>query len=292
MAFPTDTFTATDLAVMIPEVWGNQINDFLRDKLVINSQFTDRSAELSDGGDTLHTPNLTEMTANAKANATAVTLNSPTETKVDLVVDQWYETSFMIEDKEAVQVKKSYALQERYAKNAAHTTAKKLEVAVATLFQSFSTSVGSTTVALTDAVVRSAMDSYTTANNDYDEGVWFFHPHTIWSDLMGIDKFSLVQNTAGADPLMKGAIGILYGRPVIQSTNITTVNAGADYAGALASPDAIHWATASLPGVSGGNVRVQSNYMPDYLGTLTTADILYGVIENRDAAGVDIVSAV
>lgn len=31
---------------------------------------------------------------------------------------------------------------------------------------------------------------------------------------------------------------------------------------------------------------VQSNYIPDYLSTLTTADILYGCVENRDNAGV------
>ena len=64
----------------------------------------------------------------------------------------------------------------------------------------------------------------------------------------------------------------------------------ADYAGCLATPDAIHFATASLGGGSG--VRVQSNYMPESLATLTTADICYGVVENRDEAGVGIVSSV
>jgi hypothetical protein len=33
-------------------------------------------------------------------------------------------------------------------------------------------------------------------------------------------------------------------------------------------------------------VRIQSNYIPEYLSTLTTADLLYGVVENRDNAGV------
>lgn len=74
---------------MIPEVWGNKINDFYRAKLKVAPFFTNRSDELAEGGDTLNTPNLTEMAANAKSNATAVTLNSPTETKKQLVVDQW-----------------------------------------------------------------------------------------------------------------------------------------------------------------------------------------------------------
>ena len=291
MTFPTATFTATDLAVMIPEVWGAKINDFYRAQLVMGGFFTDRSDELANGGDILHTPNLTEMAASAKSNATAVTLVSPTETKVDLTVNQHYEVSFMIEDKEAVQVLRSYSVQERYAKNAAFSAAKKLEVAIATLFNSFSVTAGSTTTALSDANVLAAISSYTTTNGDYSEAAWFLHPKTVWTDLMAIDKFSLVQNTAGADPVMRGAIGFLYGQPVYSSTNLTTINTAADYSGALANPDAIHWAAARLPGAS-DVVRVQSNYMPDYLGTLTTADILYGVIENRDSAGVEIISAV
>ncbi len=253
--------------------------------------FTNRSDELADGGDILHTPSLTEMTANAKANATAVTLSSPTETQINLTVNQHFEVSCMIEDKEAVQVKKSYSMQERYAKNAAHTVAKKLEVAIATLFAGFSTSAGATTTTLSDANVRAAIASYTGTDGDYDEAAWFLHPKTIWTDLMAIDRFILIDSAGGQGAVMGGPIGRLYGQPVYSTTNLVTANAGADYVGALANTDAIHWASAKLPGGS-GEVRVQSNYMPDYLGTLTTADMLYGAIENRDVAGVQIISAV
>ena len=70
----TDTFTGAsgDLDVMIPEIWGQKVNDFFKDRLVIASFFTNRSDELRDGGDTIHTPNLTEMSANSKTVATAV----------------------------------------------------------------------------------------------------------------------------------------------------------------------------------------------------------------------------
>ena len=293
MAFPTDTFTATDLAEIIPEVWGNQINDFYRAKLKMAAFFTNRSDELAGGADAVYTPNLTEMSAASKSNATAVTLNSPTETKQTLTVDQWYEVSFMIEDKEAAQVKKSYNTQQRYMKNAAFTAAKKLEVAIATLFNSFSTEKGTTTVALTDAVVRSCIAALETANADYEEAVWFLHPKTVWTDLMAIDRFALAMNAPGSNPVVKGAIGNLYGRPLVTSTLITKINTNADYSGALAVPDAVHWATSPLPGQKDSmGVRLQANYIPEYLGTLVTADILYGVVENRDAGGVEIISAV
>src|ERR1700712_903064 len=179
---PTNTYTATDLAVFIPKVWGSKINDFWRAKLKMAAFFTNRSDELSEGGDTIYTPGLTEMSANAKSNGTVVTLNSPTETKINLVVDQWFEVSFMIEDKEAVQVKNSYNTQQRLMKNAAYTAAKKLEVAIATLFHGFSDSAGTTTVALADAVVRSAIATLETVNGDFEEAAWFLHVKTVWTD--------------------------------------------------------------------------------------------------------------
>jgi hypothetical protein len=278
---------------MIPKVWGAKLNDFYRAKLKITQFFTNRSDELTEGGDTVYTPGLTEMAANAKVNATVVTLNSPTETKINLVVDQWFEVSFMIEDKEAAQVKKSYNTQQRYIKNAAFTAAKKLEDAVATLFQGFSTSVGTTTVALGDTAIRAAIAALETANADFEEAAWFFAPKTIWTDIMSIDRFALAFASPGANPIAAGAVGRIYGRPVFSSTRITKINTNADYAGALAVPDSIHYATSSLPGQKDDmGVRFQSNYMPEYLGTLSTADLLYGAIENRDAGGVLIVSAV
>src|SRR5262249_42186422 len=132
---------------------------------------------------------------------------------------------------------------------------------------------------LTDAVVRSCIAALETANADYEEAAWFLHPKTVWTDLMSIDRFALKLNTDGADPVVKGAIGQIYGRPVVTSTLITKINTNADYAGALAVPDAIHWATSLLPGQRDPmGVRLQSNYIPEYLGTLTTADILYGAV--------------
>ena len=75
MAFPTNSMSSTTLDSFIPEIWGERINDFYRSKLVIATFFTDRSSELSEGGDTLYTPNMTEFTATSKSNATAVTLS-------------------------------------------------------------------------------------------------------------------------------------------------------------------------------------------------------------------------
>src|SRR4051812_16149667 len=117
MAFPTTSETLTTLASYIPAMWGEKINDFFKLKLMLADFFVDRSSELAEGGNIVYTPTITEMAANSKTNATAVTLNAPTDTKITLTVDQWYEVSFAIEDREAAQMKHSYYLQEKYAMN-------------------------------------------------------------------------------------------------------------------------------------------------------------------------------
>lgn len=300
MAFPTATFTGDsgDLDVFIPAVWGERINDFFRAKLVAATFFTNRSDELSNGGNIVYTPNITEMTATAKTNAQGVTLISPTETAVTLTVDQWYEVSFAIEDREAAQVKHSYAVQEVYARNAGYAVAKKLDTAICTLFSGFSQSVGASTANLADSDILAAIAYLDSADIPQEDRAFFLHPNVFWKDVQALDKFSLAINSPVQDPVAKKPMAYLYGIPVYVTTQVQYVSGTTGRYNALAHKDAIHWATSPLGagGSKGGmvgsqGVRVQSNYIPEYLSTLTTADILYGVIENRDLAGVRVLTA-
>lgn len=298
MAFPTSTHDSTSLASFIPEVWGERINEFFRAKLVAAPFFTDRSDELSEGGGTLYTPGLSELSANAKVNATAVTLNKPTDPKVTLVVNNWYESSFAIEDAEAAQVKRSYTLMERYAQSAAYAIAKQLDSAIVALFNGFSGSVGSSTTNLADSDIRAAIATLEGNDVPTEECAFFVHPTVFWNQVQAIDKFSLAINSPVNDPTAKRPAGFLYGFPVYQTTQIQNVSGTTGRVNAMAHPDAIHWATSPL-GAGGSmgamvgsmGIRVQANYIPEYLSTVTTADILYGVVENRDEAGVRVLSA-
>ena len=298
MAFPTTSMSSTTLASNIPLLWGEKINEFFKLKLFIADFFIDRSSELAGGGSALYTPNLTEFTANSKTNATAVTLNAPTDTKVTLTVDQWYEVSFAIEDREAAQVKHSYYLQERYAQSAGYTIASKLEVALALLFDNFSSTVGASTTSLADSEIRQAIATLQGVGIDTGQDVAFFmHPNVFWKQVQNLDKFSLAVNSPVNDPTAKKPLASLYGIPVYVTANVQYISGTVGRTNALAHKDALHWATSPLGSggsLSGGSmtgkygVRVQSNYIPEYLSTLTTADLLYGVIENRDNAGVAI----
>lgn len=299
MAFPTTSETLTTLASYIPTIWGEKINDFFKLKLMLADFFVDRSAELAAGGNVVYTPNTTEMTANSKTNATAVTLNAPTDTKITLTVDQWYEVSFAIEDREAAQMKHSYYLQEKYAMNAGYTMAKKLEVALASLFSGFSGTAGSSATNVADSDILSAIAQLESNGVDTTQDVaFFFAPNVFWKQLQAINKFSLAINAPVNDPVGKRPQALLYGIPVYISNNIQFVSGSTGRYNALAHKDALHFATSPL-GTGGSlgssmtgryGVRVQSSYVPFYLSTVTTADLLYGTIENRDNAGIAIFS--
>jgi hypothetical protein len=218
-----------------------------------------------------------------------------------LAINQWYECSFAIEDKEAAQVKHSYYIQEKYAKNAGYTIAKKLEVAIASLFQDFDNSVGDSSSVLVDSVIREAISTLENEGVDTTTDVAFFlSPNVFWRQIQNIDKFSLAVNSPVNDPTAKTPKATLYGIPVYVSNNIQYVSGTVGKYNAIAHKDAIHWATSPLGSggsLAGGSmtgkygVRIQSNYIPDYLSTLTTADLLYGVIENRGTAGVTILTS-
>jgi hypothetical protein len=122
------------------------------------------------------------------------------------------------------------------------------------------------------------------------EGAFFFHPFVYWRQIATIAKY-YTWNTSqiavirdgnfGKMDASRGLRGQLYGIPIITSTNV--VKGLSTYRNLLAVPAAFGFAIQSN---GGGRVRVQSQYMLQNLGTLTVADIIYGVAVLREPAAV------
>jgi hypothetical protein len=299
MALGTNGFTQADLDVNIPEIWGEKINDYFRYKLQLASFFVDRSDELADGGDTVYTPNLSALSVNTKTNNAQVTLSSPTYTTQTLIVSTWKEASFVIEDREMAQLKKSYYLQSKIAEGGAYEVAQDLDDAIAALFDGFSTSLGATGANLADSNLLAAIATLENAGvpGIYDGDVaWIFHPNTFYRQIGNIDKLTLWQNTGSEKLRNSQPTRMLYGIPVIVTPAVPAKSGSNGRVNALAHKDAIHWARLSMPVmaekgyVGSEGVRVQQSYVHEYLGNLVTIDLCYGVVENRDAAAVELLS--
>lgn len=286
MAFPTDTFTATDLAVVIPEIWSSKVNEFFRAKLVAASFFTDLSEDVANGGNVIHIPNLSALTANNKVNGTAVTLNSPTETGVNLSINTWKECSFAIEDKEAKQVLNSYNIQRRYAEAASYAIAKALDSALLALYAGLSNEVGASNSDISDTIVVDAIKKLDENDVPAEDRAFFFYPSVAWTAYATIAKYYDASQAGwqpGQSPMQAGLRGVLYGIPVFVTTLVPLTDSNAVAHNLLAHKDAFVYAKA-------GDIRLQSNYIPEYLSTLTTADLIFGVALNRDKAAVEILT--
>jgi len=285
MAIMSNSMTTTTNASFIPAIWGAKLNDFYRAQLKCASFFEDLSEELSDGGNIIYIPNISQMTANSKTVGSQVTLNKQTAGKVTLTINTWKEVSFLLEDMVSALMKKSYRMQERWMKNAAYTVAATLEDAIITLFRGFSQVIGDSAHSLNDSSIRAAIAYLDAADVPQEDRAFFLHPNVIWKHIQRIDRFSILVNTNGADPVMKGMVGSLYGIPVISTTRLAVYLGHRD--GALCGKDAINYAIARTDGgTSSDKVRLQTQYLQDYLGTLVTADVIFGCIENRDTSGV------
>lgn len=290
------------LTADIPLLWGQKINDYFRYDLDLANFFIDRSDELSDGGSDVYTPNIIALATNAKTNGSQVTLNRPMQTKNTLTVSTWKESSFVIEDREMAQLKKSYYLQDKFAKSAAWEVAQDLDDAIAANFTSFTTNVvGLGTANIADSSLLAAIAVMETAGvpGVYSGDVAFiFHPNTFYRQVGSIDKMTLWQNTQTELPRSKAPTRSLYSIPVIVTPAVPVGGGAVGDNGArlnlLAHKDAIHWARMSMPVkaekgfVGSEGVRIQQSYVQEYLGELVSVDLCYGTMLNRQNAAVKI----
>jgi hypothetical protein len=300
MALGTNGYTFADLDVAIPEVWGQRINDVYFRNLKLANFFVDRSDELAMGGDTLHTVNGSSYSANTKTNNAEVTLQSPTMDSQNLVVSTWKEASLLFEDREYAQMLKSPALQNSFFTGMAQAVAEDVDSAIAALFSGFSSTVGVSTSNVSLSTLMQALAMAETANvpgfsTGSSDVAFIFHPYTAYAQVGILDNFVSYEknnsNGAVGQTLYKSVLGV----QVIVTSAVPNVSGASGRYNLLAHRDAIHWAKLSFPvkaekGYVGTHgVRVQESYIHEYLGTLITADICYGVIENRDNAGIKIV---
>lgn len=291
------------LTVDIPLIWGEKINDYFRYNLDLANFFIDRSDELSEGGSDIYTPNIVALSTNSKSYGSQVTLNNPIQTKVTLTVSTWKESSFVIEDREMAQLKKSYYLQDKFAKSAGWEVAQDLDDAIAALITGNITTnvLGTGTADVADSSLLAAIAILETAGTPgiYTGDVaWIMHPNSFYRQVGNVDKLTLWQNTNTEMPRAKAPMRMLYGIPVIVTPAVPLGTGAAQEAGArmnlLAHKDTFHWARMSMPvkaasGMIGSSgVRVQQSYVHEYLGELVTVDLCYGVVTNKETAAVKI----
>lgn len=240
--------------------------------------------------------------ATAKAAGAQVTLIAATEGNVQVVVNQHWEYSRLIED--IVEAQALTSLRAFYTDDAGYALARQVDTTLirlgravqggagtAAYDKAFSAADGTTAYnagantghgVITDAAIRRSLQRLD--DNDVPmDGRFMVVPPVTRNNLMGIARFTeqaFVGEVGGGNTIRNGKVGDLYGMPVFVSTNAdTTSGTTATRIALVAHRDFAVLAEQMSP-------RVQTQYKQEYLGTLLTADVLFGVAELRDGSAV------
>jgi N4-gp56 family major capsid protein len=300
--------SAVNSAGFIPEVWSDEIIAAYKKNLVAANLIKKMNMK-GKKGDVVHFPAPARGTASAKTANSQVTLIAESGTEKTVTINSHFEYSRLIEDFAEVQALSS--LRRFYTDDAGYSLATRIDtdlLALAAGLQggtSYSgafiggdgttswdatanTNSGNET-ALTDAGIRRTIQRLDDADVPMDNR-FFIIPPVARNTIMGLDRFTeqaFTGEVGSANTIRNGQIGDLYGVKVYVSTNCPTVatssTADTDPRVALMA----HPEFAVL--VEQLGVRVQTQYKQEYLGTLLTADTLYGVGELRDTSGVALI---
>ena len=315
MALGTSHVTTTTAANFIPEIWSDEIAAAYKKNLVAANLIKKMSFK-GKKGDTVHIPVPTRGTASAKAASTQVTLIAATEGVVDISINKHYEYSRLIED--IVEAQALSSLRSFYTDDAGYALAKQIDSDIIRLGRlanggstgarygsayiggdgttafdyTANTNTGNAS-ALTDAAIRRTIQRLDDSDVPMD-GRFFIIPPSSRNTLMGLARYTeqaFVGEAGSGNTIRNGEVGNLYGMGVFVSSNADSASATAAYpdSGTAIARVCLMGHKDSFALVEQVGIRSQTQYKQEYLGTLFTADTLYGVGELRDYGAVALV---
>jgi N4-gp56 family major capsid protein len=301
MALGTNNITVTTAATFIPEIWSDEIIATYKKNLVLANLIKKMSFK-GKKGDSIHIPAPVRGNASVKAASTQVTLVAGTATEVIAIIDQHYEYSRLIED--IVEAQALSSLRNFYTEDAGYALARQVDTSLIQLGRGVQGGTGTTAYsgafsgadgttpyvagantglgALTDASIRRSIQRLD--DNDVPmDGRFLMVPPSSRNTLMGIARFTeqaFVGDVGSSNTIRNGEIGNVYGIPVFVTNNADTTS------GSTAARVVLMGHKDFAVFVEQMGVRSQTQYKQEYLGTLFTADTLYGVKELRDGSAV------
>jgi len=302
---PSNSVTVSSAGTFVPEIWSDEIVASYKKNLVLANLVMKMNFR-GKKGDVIHIPAPTRGSANAKAATDAVTLIAASNTEVQVSIDKHYEYSRLIEDIAEIQALNS--MRQFYTADAGYALARRVDTDLVQLGRAFNgatvgtddyatsntttkayigsngttayNSTSSNAAALTDAAIRRTIQRLDDNDTPMD-GRFFLIPPSSRNTLMGLARYTEQAFVGDGNAIRNGEIGNLYGIPVFVSSNADTGagNSGADRICLMGHKDAMVL-------VEQLSVRSQTQYKQEYLGTLFTADTIYGVKAMRTAATV------
>lgn len=262
-----------------PLVWSNEVLMFVKANLVLLPLVKHYDTEVQAYGQSVTIPNVSTITANAKAQNTLVTLNYNIETTTVITINQHYESSFLLEDIEKIQSK--YDLRTDYTQAAAYAIASKIDNGIANTMTSGFTAYGAYGTALNDQVILFVNRYLDDAKAPGTNRSFVVTPQGK-QEMLAIDKYIRYDAIGvGGDnnSILNGQIGEIYGVKVFMSQNLVQLTTTPN------QNNHLFFHTEAFAVAVQENPRTQAAYKQEYLGWLVTVDILWGMSLLRPSFG-------
>ena len=266
----------------IPEIWADGIYKYFERKSVFRGLVDDYSALFAGKGygDVLHIPEMSLISASDKSAGADVSYDATVTTETQLTVNKHKYVAKLFEDLTMIQSEAD--LVEKYSRMMGEALSRQVDADIWTELQSLEDSLNlSNDDELTAGKFEEALATLGENDIPYMDGecAMVVNP-TLFADILnpsaGIAQYFIRNDAVGEGNrgLRSGLVGSLYGIDVYMSNTVDTANEGG--AGANTISGAIFHKSA-VAFASQQDVRVQSEYSIDALGTKVVADLLYGV---------------
>lgn len=268
MALGSDQMTGTTLNVFRPNIWAMETLKARESNLVLVPLVKHYDRDIASKGQTVEIPNLSNLTANAKAANTQVTLNGPTETKTTITINQHYESSFLLED--FAEIQSAYDAAREYTQKTGYALAEKMDRFVAVdLTANAAKTIGVAGTALNDNLILTANRYLDDAKAPQTERYFVVTPQGK-QELLAIDKYVRYDALGTGEAIKNGKIGQIYGIEVFMSQNLTTT------AGTPVAQNHVMFHKEAYAIAVQKNVSFEEQRKTEYLGTLYVAQSLWG----------------
>lgn len=283
MGYGTAQQTTTTGAIFLPTIWAKNV-ELAREALKVMAGLVNRrDADVSQSGSTLNIPFVSNLSATAVSDNTAVTFQAPTETQVQVSINRHFESSVMIQDRLGIQ--SAYDLAVQYQEKTAEALSRQIDTDLTGLYTSVTQKTGVGTTTLTEPNIVRASQYLNAANAPMDNR-HFVVKEDAMQQLQQLTRFTDYQSVNnGVAPMVggnNGLVGNVFGNEVHMTTDITTVSGTPGTAhNLLFHRDAFVLCIQK-------EVGVERQRRPDFLGTGYIASALWGYTVLRASHAVDV----
>ena len=262
----------------IPEIWADGIYKFFERKTVFRGLVEDYSALVAGKGygDVIHIPEMSLIGATDKNAGTDVSYDATATTETQLTINKHKYVAKLFED--VLMIQSEADLVEKYSRMMGEALARQVDADIWAELDGLNQSQAlSDDDTLTVSVFESILATLGENDIPYMDGecAMVVNP-TLFADILnpsaGIAQYFIRNDAVGEGNrgLRSGLVGSLYGIDVYMSNTVSTGGT------ATTIPGAVFHKSACVIAVQ-NDVRVQSEYSIDALGTKVVSDLLYGV---------------